>query len=168
MARDAHQYSARLLWTGNSGTGTSRYDGYSRDYRISIHGKPDLAGSAEVSFRGRADAHNPEDHFLAAIAGCHMLSYLALCARRGVCVTAYEDSVHGLLRLEPDGGGAFEAVTLNPVVTIVDEAHMTLASALHRDASESCFIANSCRVAITHRPVTRTAPVQRITTDVRR
>ena len=77
-------------------------------------------------FAGIRRIHNPEDHFLAAIAGCHMLSYLALCARRGVCVLSYEDSASGLLRLRPDGGGAFEHVTLLPTVVVADEAHVSI------------------------------------------
>jgi organic hydroperoxide reductase OsmC/OhrA len=87
--------------------------------------------------------HNPEDHFLAAIAGCHMLSYLALCARRGIRVLAYEDDAHGLLQLRRDGGGAFEQVTLSPRVVVADAEHVTLATGLHDLAAELCFIAGS-------------------------
>lgn len=149
-----HLYESRLTWTGNTGAGTSAYDRYGRSYRISIDGKPDLNGSADPAFRGDAAVHNPEDHFLAAIAGCHMLSYLALCARRGVNVTAYEDTARGVLRLS-GGGGAFERVTLAPVVTIADAEQFDLARELHDEAAECCFIANSCRVRIHHEPEIR-------------
>ena len=119
---------------------------------MSISGKPDLFGSADAAFRGDTGIHNPEDHFLAAIAGCHMLSYLALCARRGVSVLSYEDHASGLLRLRPDGGGAFERVTLAPTVVVADAAHVALAIELHDRAAELCFIAGSCRTPIEHRP----------------
>ena len=95
MAGNSHAYDAHLVWIGNTGDGTSGYDRYSRAYRITIEGKPDLNGSADRAFRGDAAVHNPEDHFLAAISGCHMLSYLALCAREGVNVITYEDNARG-------------------------------------------------------------------------
>ena len=117
-----------------------------------IEGKPDLNGSADRAFRGDAAVHNPEDHFLAAISGCHMLSYLALCAREGVNVIAYEDNARGILHLS-GGSGVFELVTLRPAVTIEDPSHSSLAMELHDRAAECCFIANSCRVRIEHRPV---------------
>ena len=154
MTRNAHLYEAHLTWTGNTGSGTSGYEQYGRSYRIDMEGKPVLLGSADAAFRGDADVHNPEDHFLAAISGCHMLSYLALCARRGVNVIAYEDNATGVLRLS-GGSGAFEQVTLHPLVTIEDRAHEALAMELHDEAAECCFIANSCSVRIEHRPEVR-------------
>lgn len=152
MANNIHEYEARLAWTGNSGPGTADYVSYGRGYRISIAEKPDLIGSADASFRGDARVHNPEDHFLAAIAGCHMLSYLALCARRGIRVLAYEDHAHGLLRLRHDGGGAFEHVTLSPRVLVAGAEHVVPATELHDRAAELCFIASSCRTPIRHQP----------------
>ena len=124
--------------------------------RVTIAGKPDLNGSADPAFRGDAAVHNPEDHFLAAISGCHMLSYLALCAREGVNVIAYADNARGIIHLS-GGSGAFEQVTLHPVVTIEDPGQSSLATALHDRAAECCFIANSCRVRIEHRPVVHVA-----------
>ncbi|MGH7448620.1 MAG: OsmC family protein, partial [Longimicrobiales bacterium] len=100
-----HAYDARLTWTGNRGGGTATYEGYDRDYRISISGKADLVGSAHAQFRGDPAVHDPEDLLLGAITGCHMLAYLALCARNGVSVLAYEDEARGTLRLDRDGGG---------------------------------------------------------------
>lgn len=152
MANDSHEYALHLTWTGNNGAGTATYDGYGRSYRVTIDGKPELLMSADASFRGDARVHNPEDLFLASISGCHMLSYLALCARRGVSVIAYEDHSSGILRLE-GGGGSFERVTIAPVVTIADGGNALLAAELHDRAAECCFIANSCRVPIHHRPI---------------
>jgi organic hydroperoxide reductase OsmC/OhrA len=147
-----HRYAARLAWTGNLGSGTSRYDAYGRRYVVSIDGKPDLAGTADPLYRGEADRHNPEDHFLAAIAGCHMLAYLALCARHGVRVTAYVDRIAGTLDTRPDGGGAFQEVTLSPVVTIAADSDEALALTLHDTAHAQCFIANSCAIPIHPEP----------------
>src|SRR5690606_235311 len=117
MTRDIHEYSARLIWDGNTGTGTATYANYGRQYRFLVEGKPTIEGTADPRFRGDPGKHNPEEHFLAAISGCHMLSYLALCARSGIQVLEYEDEVRGALKFDGRGGGKFEEVVLNPVVT---------------------------------------------------
>lgn len=164
MTRGVHEYAARLVWDGNNGTGTATYAGYGREYRVLMGGKPDLAGSADPMFRGDSGRHNPEDLFLAAISACHMLSYLALCARQGIRVVAYEDDVRGVMKLDERGGGKFEEVELHPAVTI--EASGDPATArelqeraleLHEKAHELCFIAASCSVPIRHEPTVRSA-----------
>ena len=158
MAGKVHEYQARVVWTGNTGEGTVSYRSYGRQHRVVIEGKPDLLATADPSFRGEADTHNPEDLFLAAIAGCHMLSYLALCAKRGVRVVAYEDDVRATMRTERGGGGRFEEVVLSPTVTIAGAEGAELARDLHDRAHEACFIAASCSVPIRHRATVRIAP----------
>ena len=145
-----HTYSADLTWEGNHGTGTAEYATYGREHRIAIAGKPDLAGSADPAFRGDAGRHNPEDLLVAAVASCHMLSYLALCARQRIAVTRYSDSASGTLALRPDGGGGFTEVTLRPRVTIAKGGDAAAALALHDRAHALCFIANSCSFPIHH------------------
>lgn len=150
MPHAAHEYASRLIWDDNTGEGTRSYAGYSRRYRILIDGKPALTGSADPVFRGDGTLHNPEDLFLASLSSCHMLSYLALCARQGVRVLAYEDDATGVLALRPDGSGTFESVTLRPRVTIEGDQHLALAEQLHDTAHEQCFVASSCSVPIRH------------------
>jgi organic hydroperoxide reductase OsmC/OhrA len=152
----SHEYKSHLVWDGNRGEGTATYAGYGRDYRIVIDGKPELHGTANPAFRGDATKHDPEDLFLAAISSCHMLSYLALCARGGINVVAYEDHASGTLVLSNSGGGRFEEVTLHPVVTIAG-GDIERARALHDKAHELCFIANSCSVPIRHEATVKQA-----------
>jgi organic hydroperoxide reductase OsmC/OhrA len=153
----SHEYQSHLIWDGNRGEGTANYAGYGRQYRVLVHGKPDLTGSANPMFRGDAGLHDPEDLFLAAIASCHMLSYLALCARKGVRVLAYEDRARGTLVLDADSGGKYEQVTLRPKVTIAAGSDRERAAALHKTAHEQCFIANSCSVPIHNEPTIEVA-----------
>jgi organic hydroperoxide reductase OsmC/OhrA len=143
-----HHYRARVHWTGNTGEGTARYDAYSRNHRIHVDGKPLLAGSADATFRGDAALHNPEDLFLASVAACHMLFYLALCARDGLRVLAYEDAAEGLLDADTNGQGRFREIHLRPRVTIATGADPVRAGALHQAAHARCFIANSCNVPV--------------------
>ena len=150
-----HHYKQRLIWDGNRGDGTSSYAKYGRNYRLLIEGKPEIHGTADTAFRGEAEKWNPEDLFLGAISSCHMLSYLALCARERISVLSYEDEATGVMKEDGKGGGRFEEVTLHPIVTIADPAHAQRAQELHERAHQLCFIASSCSVPIHHRAEVR-------------
>lgn len=151
----AERYELRLEWSGSREQGTASYTSYGREYRISVEGKADLEGTASVRFRGLPSLHNPEELLIAAASSCHMLAYLALCARKGVHVVAYEDRATGALTLNADGSGMISEIVLTPNVTIANDSDETVALELHKTAHEQCFIANSCSVPITHRPVVR-------------
>jgi organic hydroperoxide reductase OsmC/OhrA len=154
MSLSQHHYSLAVQWTGNLGEGTSSYRGYSRDHDIVIPGLPVLKGSADPTFHGDRDRYNPEQLLLAALAQCHMLSFLHVAVRHGVVVTDYRDEATGRLRLNQDGSGQFESVTLNPRVTVADPAHVELSGQLHREANQVCFIARSVNFPVLHSPVT--------------
>ena len=162
--KNEHDYKARLIWDGNLGSGTSSYAGYGRKYRVQIDGKPELKGSADAIFRGDRDTHNPEDLFVAALSACHLLSYLALCARSKVNVVAYEDDASGILKLRPDGGGSFESVTLRPVVTITPDSDERRALELHETAHDQCYIASSVSIPVFHEPQIKIAEAGATTT----
>ena len=159
--KNAHDYKARLVWDGNLGEGTSTYTGYGRKYRVQFDGKPDLPGSADPIFRGDANVYNPEDLFVAALSSCHLLSYLALCARSKINVVAYEDDASGTMVLRPDGGGSFESVTLRPSVTIAAGGDEKRAMELHETAHDLCFIAASVSVPVRHEPQIKVAQATR-------
>jgi organic hydroperoxide reductase OsmC/OhrA len=154
MSLSQHHYSLTVQWTGNLGEGTSSYRGYSRDHDIVIPGLPVLKGSADPTFHGDRDRYNPEQLLLAALAQCHMLSFLHVAVRHGVVVTDYRDEATGRLRLNQDGSGQFESVTLNPRVTVADAAQVELSEQLHREANQVCFIARSVNFPVLHSPVT--------------
>ena len=141
-----HRYDIALTWTGNEGTGTADYTSYRRDHRIMGAGKRRWPAAPTPRFAAR-ERYNPEELLVAALAACHMLAYLALCARGGVCVTGYDDRATGTLSLDADGG-RFELVELQPVVTVADAAMHDRAQSLHEIAHRRCFIANSCRMPV--------------------
>lgn len=146
---NGHEYNARLVWDGDPKVGTLDYAAYSRQHRIDFKGKPSVTGTADPMFKGDPALHNPEDLFLASIAGCHMLSYLALCAKYKVIVLAYEDDVWARLELL-GGGGKFTEVVLRPRVRVAAGTDVEKAKELHERANQVCFIANSCSVPIRH------------------
>jgi organic hydroperoxide reductase OsmC/OhrA len=162
-----HEYAARVIWAGNSGRGTDSYAGYTREYRVLIAGKPALAGTADTAFHGDPRRHHPEDLFLAALSACHLLTYLALCARRGVCVVAYEDDALGTLVMEPRGGGQFTRIVLRPRVSVLEPEQLEPARQLHDEAHAQCFIAASCRVPVHVRPTIVVAGQPRVEAAMR-
>ena len=151
MSSAAHEFKSRLVWEGNKGDGTSSYASYGRQYRIAIANKPDLLGSADPQFRGDAALYNPEDLFVASLSSCHLLTYLALCAKNKISVAAYEDEASGTMVLTPDGGGKFTEVVLHPRVTI-SSGDLDLAVVLHERAHHLCFIASSVSCAVRNEP----------------
>jgi organic hydroperoxide reductase OsmC/OhrA len=148
-----HHYFSRLAWEGNLGTGTSSYQAYSRQWRLSIDGKPDIVGTSDPAFRGVRDRHNPEDLLVAALSSCHMLSYLALCARGGISVLSYRDEASGTMVTTPGGGGHFVSVTLRPVVEIAQADKIEAARQMHEEAHAGCFIAASVNFPVRHEAV---------------
>jgi organic hydroperoxide reductase OsmC/OhrA len=154
MSLGEHRYSLAVRWTGNLGEGTSSYRGYSRDHDVQIPGLPVLKGSADPTFHGDRTRYNPEQLLLAALAQCHMLSFLHVAVRHGVVVTDYQDDATAVMRMNRDGSGQFETVTLNPRVRVADPGHVELAGQLHHEANEICFIARSVNFPVLHSPET--------------
>lgn len=148
MTDRAHEYALHARWEGDGTAGTTTYASYTRALEVRIGNKAPLALSADAAFRGDPARHNPEDLLLAALASCHMLAYLALCARRRVRVLRYEDHAQARMVVHPDGSGEFESVTLRPYVTIAAGSARELALALHEDAGRLCFIARSVRTPV--------------------
>lgn len=148
---DDHHYRVTALWTGNRGQGTTAYRDYDRLVTLSAEGKPDLAASSDKPFRGDPERWNPEDLLVAALAECHLLSYLHAAVTHGVVVTGYRDEATGTMTLVGNGG-RFTEVTLHPVVTVADESMVDAARAAHHDAHEWCFIANSVNFPVRVEP----------------
>lgn len=145
-----HGYAITVSWTGNRGEGTSTYRSYGRDHVLRGEGKRhSIDGSADRTFHGDADRWNPEELVIAALAQCHMLSYLHVAADAGVVVVDYVDAASGTLHTRADGSGALTEAVLRPVVTIRD-GDPAVADALHARAAQLCFIANSVSFPVRH------------------
>jgi organic hydroperoxide reductase OsmC/OhrA len=160
-----HSYDVTVAWTGNRGSGTSGYRAYDRDHEVTVSGGSDGEGAADVGrpqpiagnfdsvFRGDQDRWNPEQLLTAALAQCHMLSYLHACATAGIVVTGYTDEAHGTMTETTDGGGHFTEVVLRPRVTVASPDMVEKATALHAEAHERCFIASSVNFPVKHEAV---------------
>ena len=137
-----HHYQVSATWTGNQGEGTTGYKSYARDVTLQAPGKPDLLGSADKPFRGDPQRWNPEEMFLAALAQCHLLSYLHCCVTQDVVVLDYRDQATGQLLTEGNSG-RFVGAVLRPEVRVSEPWMVDRAHAAHEIAHQWCFIANS-------------------------
>jgi organic hydroperoxide reductase OsmC/OhrA len=102
-----HDYTAQVVWTGDRGEGTRRYQGYDRTWRIATPGKLPIECSNDPLLGGDPSRPNPEDLLLASLAACHMLWYLHLASNAGIVVHAYEDAPLGAGETGPNGEGRF-------------------------------------------------------------
>ncbi|MEL6393148.1 MAG: OsmC family protein [Bacteroidota bacterium] len=139
-----HNYTIQLEWTGNKGSGTLDYRAYSRDHELGSSLKTvTIPGTSDPKFRGDASRYNPEELLIASLSACHMLWYLHLCADHGVIVLEYTDEAEGTMRMNADGSGQFEKVTLKPRVQVSKASMIKQAQELHELAHEKCFISRS-------------------------
>ena len=152
MSGKQHVYRVDVIWTGNRGVGTRGYRDYGRDHEIRAEAKPSIPGSSDPSFRGDAARWNPEELLLASVSACHKLWCLHLCSAAGVVVTGYEDQAEGVMVETADGGGHFASVTLRPRVRLAPGSDTARAGALHHDAHQKCFVANSVNFPIAVEP----------------
>ncbi|RXJ72723.1 peroxiredoxin [Veronia nyctiphanis] len=101
---------------------------------------------------------DPEEAFIASISSCHMLTFLAIAAKRKFVVESYIDDAVGELSVMESGRQWVSRVTLRPHIVfsgdkVPDEkAHQKL----HHLAHQHCFIANSVKTeVITEFPLSR-------------
>jgi organic hydroperoxide reductase OsmC/OhrA len=143
MAREL-AYAARLVWTRDPAG-----PAYARAFLVEFDGKPPITGSADPHFQGDASLHNPEELLLAALAGCHMLTYVALAERARLPLAAYEDRASGTVAMK-DGRMRFTEAILRPRVTLGPGGDRAKALALHATAADYCFISNSVNFPVRH------------------
>ena len=125
------------------------YDAYPRNHTITFKDGAPVTFSAAPAYKGDPAKGDPEDMLVASLSSCHMLSFLAICAKKRITVEAYDDDATGWL--ENEGGKLWMTrVVLRPKVR-ADAAAETLAE-IHHLAHEACFIANSVRTTITVEP----------------
>lgn len=142
------EHRATIEW--QRGSKDFSYETYSRDHKWSFANGIEVAASAAPAFRGAPDRVDPEEAFVASIASCHMLTFLALAARKNILVERYHDHAVGLLEKNDDGRLAITRVTLRPEIDFGGEPPDAPGLArLHQQAHHGCFIANSVSTTIT-------------------
>jgi organic hydroperoxide reductase OsmC/OhrA len=131
------------------------YDTYNRAHEVRFkNGAIVLPGSAAPAFKGDHERVDPEEAFVASLSACHMLTFLAICARKRLTVDTYEDDAVGYLEKGANGKLWVSRVVLRPRIqfaagTIVDAAGL---DRIHHLSHEECFIANSVKTDVSVEP----------------
>jgi organic hydroperoxide reductase OsmC/OhrA len=94
-----------------------------------------------------AEAVDPEEAFVAALASCHMLTFIDIARRAGFVVDAYEDEAVGTLAKNERGARWVSEVVLRPRIAFGGDRRPAAEelSHLHHEAHDQCFIANSVK-----------------------
>ena len=102
-----------------------------------------------------AAAVDPEEAFVASLASCHMLWFLDIASRAGYAVQRYEDAADGHMGRNAAGKLVVDVVTLRPRTRFAGACVPDAAAlaALHHQAHEECFLANSVRCEIRCEPI---------------
>lgn len=146
------EHSATVTWRRTSVS--FDYEAYNRDHSWSFDAGIQVRASAAPAFRGDLDCVDPEEAFVAALSGCHMLTFLAVASRKRLAVDAYEDHATGFMEKNANGKPAVTRVILRPHVRFsgsVAPSQDELAR-LHEQAHQNCIIANSVSATVTIEP----------------
>lgn len=145
-------HAASIRWSRS--TPDFSYDTYDRTHAVHFGAGLEVSASSAPEFKGNGSLVNPEELLVGALASCHMLTFLAIAARKRLVVDSYTDDAVGFLEKNDAGKLAVTRVTLRPKVsfapgTTVEPA--TLAH-LHETAHANCFIAQSVQTRVTVEP----------------
>ena len=150
------EYTVDVFW--ERGDADFLDNRYSRKHILRFDGGLEIAASSSPHVvplpMSDASAVDPEEAFVAALASCHMLWFLSIAARRGYRVDRYVDTPLGVLAANSDGKLAMTVVTLRPQVDFSGERQPSSRdqSAMHTQAHDECFIANSVRSEVRCEP----------------
>jgi organic hydroperoxide reductase OsmC/OhrA len=145
------EHRATIDWQRSSADFTYMTYNRAHEWRFTAATVP---ASAAKDYRGDENRVNPEEALVAALSSCHMLTFLAVAAKRKFSLDSYRDEAVGVLEKNTEGKLAITKVTLRPqirwspgiAVSAEDLAKM------HHDAHVGCFIASSVKTEIVVEP----------------
>lgn len=142
------EHIAEIRWSRTSKD--FAYDHYNRSHDWSFDAGVSVPASAAVAFKGDADRVDPEEAYVASLSSCHMLTFLAIAAKKRLVVDAYEDRAVGKLEKNAQGKLAITTVHLHPKVKFGEGVEVDAATLkkLHHLSHEECFIANSVKTLV--------------------
>jgi organic hydroperoxide reductase OsmC/OhrA len=143
-------YVATIVWTLDGEFARGRY---SRAHTVRFDGGIDVKGSSSPSVVplpwSAEDAVDPEEMLVASLSACHMLTFLDIARRAGWIIARYEDRAEGTMEKTAEGRQWISKVALRPQIGWVGDAPSRAElDALHHQAHETCFIANSVKTEV--------------------
>lgn len=144
-------HTACVEWTMGEGDFVSGR--YSREHRWTFDGGAVVQASPTPAVVPEPFSNpacvDPEEAFVAAVASCHMLTFLHIAGRAGFSVIGYRDEAVGTMTKNAQGAYWISEITLNPAIEYAGNAPTEAElDDLHDQAHEQCFIANSIRTEV--------------------
>lgn len=130
------------------------YEEYNRAHEVIFDAGVTVPASSAPAYRGDEDRVDPEEMLVAALSNCHMLTFLALCAKKRLTVDSYEDRAVGVMTKNADGKSWVSRVDLHPRIAFAPGVAVDAETLekLHHRSHEECFIANSVKTEIIVHP----------------
>lgn len=124
---------------------------FPNQHTITFSGAQQIESDAAPDWGGSESATNPEQALAAAMASCHMMTFLALAKKAKWPVRQYSDHATAHLGKNPAGQMAVVRIDLAPTVTFDAsfECAEDMLVTMHERAHRYCFIANSVSDALT-------------------
>jgi len=136
------EHTISIIW--ERGDSSFKFEDFDRNHKIQFPGGQSLQASSAPGYMGDPQRANPEESLLASVSSCHMLTVLAIAAKKKMVVDRYEDKPHGTLAPNRDGRMMVNRITLRPKIIFAGEQPpRDVIEKLHESAHKHCFIANS-------------------------
>jgi organic hydroperoxide reductase OsmC/OhrA len=145
-------YTAKISWKSDSPE-MFKQNRYTRGHTWAFDGGVSVPASSSPQvvpqFSVEA-AVDPEEALVASVSSCHMLTFLYLAAKAGFNIASYEDNAVGEMAKTDEGREWIAKITLDPQIEWLGDTIPTAEqlAALHHDAHEMCYIANSIKSEI--------------------
>ncbi len=142
------QFTSSLRWART--TPDFNWETYDRSHDVRVGSGTWRAAASAPAYKGDGTRINPEEMLVAALSSCHMLTFLAIAAKKRFVVDRYVDDAVGVMEKNAAGKMAVTKTTLRPKVTFSGDKRPTLEElqSLHHAAHDNCFIANSVQTVV--------------------
>jgi organic hydroperoxide reductase OsmC/OhrA len=146
------EYHVTVAWQRASKDFT--YESYNRNHVWRVGKNTEIEVSAAPEYRGDGERIDPEEALVASLSSCHMLTFLAIAARKRFGVETYEDEAVGHLTKNAEGKLWVSQVTLRPRIRFMAGVAVSREQLeqMHHHSHKECFIANSVKTEVTVEP----------------
>jgi organic hydroperoxide reductase OsmC/OhrA len=143
------EHKVTLTW--QRGGAEFSYQKYPRDHTWSFDGGHSMTGTAAPAYLGNPAHVDPEEAFVASVASCHMLTFLAIACKQKFVLDSYEDEAVGFMEKNAEGRLAITRIELRPKLAWSGDRKPSAKDLeqMHHAAHENCFIANSIKTQVT-------------------
>lgn len=141
-------HTATITWKRT--TDDFAFENYNREHQWAFPNGQSLRASSAPEYLGDADCVDPEEGLVASLSSCHMLTFLAIAAKKRYTVDSYVDNPTALLDKNEEGAMAITRIELHPVVRFSGDKlpDAEELDRIHASAHKHCFIANSIRAEV--------------------